>query len=71
MQPRRVAHLRHRHVNAPLLPFPQRYILDRLRDVYCGSVGYEYMHIPDRAQCNWVSPAGCGRPGPSLATGNW
>jgi len=31
-----------------------RYILDRLRDVYCGSVGYEYMHIPDRAQCNWI-----------------
>lgn len=34
--------------------FLQRYILERLTDVYCGSIGYEYMHIPDRDKCNWV-----------------
>jgi 2-oxoglutarate dehydrogenase complex dehydrogenase (E1) component-like enzyme len=31
-----------------------REILSRLRETYCGSVGYEYMHIPDRDKCNWL-----------------
>ena len=22
--------------------------------MYCGSIGYEYMHIPDREKCNWI-----------------
>jgi len=22
--------------------------------VYCGTIGYEYMHIQSRAQCNWI-----------------
>ena len=24
------------------------------RQTYCGTVGYEYMHIPDRDRCNWL-----------------
>ena len=31
-----------------------RQILNRLRDAYCGNIGYEYMHISDRDQCNWL-----------------
>lgn len=31
-----------------------RAILDRLEHAYCGTVGYEYMHIQDRDQCNWL-----------------
>ena len=29
-------------------------LLERLQDVYCGAVGYEYMHIPDAERCNWI-----------------
>ena len=29
-------------------------ILKRLRETYCGNIGYEYMHIQDRDQCNWL-----------------
>lgn len=31
-----------------------REILDRLQETYCGTIGYEYMHIPDTARCNWI-----------------
>ena len=31
-----------------------REILRKLRQAYCGSVGYEYMHIPDRDKCQWL-----------------
>ncbi|CAG9465847.1 unnamed protein product [Pedinophyceae sp. YPF-701] len=31
-----------------------RDILDGLRRTYCGSIGMEYMHIPDRDRCNWI-----------------
>eukprot|EP00887_Chlorella_sp_A99_P003603 scaffold7.g3603.t1 len=31
-----------------------REILTRLKETYCGSIGYEYMHIPDRERCNWL-----------------
>ena len=31
-----------------------REILARLRETYCGPIGYEYMHIPDRDRCNWL-----------------
>eukprot|EP00239_Pterosperma_sp_CCMP1384_P007235 CAMPEP_0197848668 /NCGR_PEP_ID=MMETSP1438-20131217/9557_1 /TAXON_ID=1461541 /ORGANISM="Pterosperma sp., Strain CCMP1384" /LENGTH=974 /DNA_ID=CAMNT_0043461027 /DNA_START=275 /DNA_END=3199 /DNA_ORIENTATION=- len=31
-----------------------RDILKRLKQCYCGSVGYEYMHIADRDKCNWL-----------------
>ncbi|KAG6483235.1 2-oxoglutarate dehydrogenase, mitochondrial-like [Zingiber officinale] len=31
-----------------------RSILERLEQAYCGTVGYEYMHIPDREKCNWL-----------------
>lgn len=31
-----------------------REILTRLRETYCGAIGYEYMHIPDRDRCNWI-----------------
>ncbi|KAF8071292.1 ogdh [Scenedesmus sp. PABB004] len=31
-----------------------REILTRLRETYCGTIGYEYMHIPDRDRCNWL-----------------
>ena len=33
---------------------PLRVILDRLRTTYCGSIGIEYMHIPDPAQKQWL-----------------
>lgn len=29
-------------------------ILSRLEKAYCDTVGYEYMHIPDREKCNWL-----------------
>lgn len=31
-----------------------REVLARLREAYCGAIGYEFMHIPDRARCNWI-----------------
>lgn len=31
-----------------------RNILTRLEQAYCGSIGYEYMHISDREKCNWL-----------------
>ncbi|KAL0540983.1 hypothetical protein IC582_021010 [Cucumis melo] len=31
-----------------------RYIVTRLEQAYCGSIGYEYMHIADREKCNWL-----------------
>lgn len=31
-----------------------RAILTRLEQAYCGSIGYEYMHISDREKCNWL-----------------
>eukprot|EP01124_Arcella_intermedia_P024163 TRINITY_DN4007_c0_g1_i1.p1 TRINITY_DN4007_c0_g1~~TRINITY_DN4007_c0_g1_i1.p1 ORF type:complete len:1016 (-),score=165.40 TRINITY_DN4007_c0_g1_i1:37-3084(-) len=29
-------------------------IIENLERVYCGNVGVEYMHIQDRAKCNWL-----------------
>lgn len=31
-----------------------RQLLTRLKETYCGSIGVEYMHIPDREECNWI-----------------
>ncbi|EFJ04431.1 hypothetical protein SELMODRAFT_138697, partial [Selaginella moellendorffii] len=31
-----------------------RAILKRLEQAYCGTIGYEYMHISDREKCNWL-----------------
>ncbi|KAF7008964.1 hypothetical protein CFC21_023607, partial [Triticum aestivum] len=31
-----------------------RSVLGRLEQAYCGTIGYEYMHIPDREKCNWL-----------------
>ncbi|KAF2580264.1 hypothetical protein F2Q68_00003825 [Brassica cretica] len=31
-----------------------RAILSRLEQAYCGTIGYEYMHIADRDKCNWL-----------------
>ncbi|KAI8146325.1 oxoglutarate dehydrogenase, E1 component [Fennellomyces sp. T-0311] len=31
-----------------------REIIDNLNKTYCGSIGIEYIHIPDRAQCDWI-----------------
>jgi len=31
-----------------------REMLSALKEVYCGPVGYEYMHIQDREKCNWI-----------------
>ncbi|KAI3991516.1 hypothetical protein MKX01_017135 [Papaver californicum] len=31
-----------------------RAILNRLEQAYCGSIGFEYMHIADRDKCNWL-----------------
>ncbi|KAJ0979482.1 hypothetical protein J5N97_014956 [Dioscorea zingiberensis] len=31
-----------------------REILSRFERAYCGTIGYEYMHIPDGERCNWL-----------------
>eukprot|EP01087_Luapelamoeba_hula_P009992 TRINITY_DN2617_c0_g1_i2.p1 TRINITY_DN2617_c0_g1~~TRINITY_DN2617_c0_g1_i2.p1 ORF type:complete len:1337 (+),score=215.61 TRINITY_DN2617_c0_g1_i2:120-4130(+) len=31
-----------------------REVYTRLRETYCGTMGVEYMHIPDRVECNWI-----------------
>lgn len=31
-----------------------RAIIDRLEQAYCGTIGYEYMHISDRGKCYWL-----------------
>eukprot|EP00958_Prasinococcus_capsulatus_P010279 scaffold998_cov411-Prasinococcus_capsulatus_cf.AAC.24 len=31
-----------------------RQIRTRLEETYCGNIGFEYMHIPDRDLCNWL-----------------
>ncbi|KAM0026310.1 putative oxoglutarate dehydrogenase (succinyl-transferring) [Helianthus debilis subsp. tardiflorus] len=31
-----------------------RAITTRLEQAYCGSIGYEYMHIANRDRCNWL-----------------
>jgi 2-oxoglutarate dehydrogenase E1 component len=33
---------------------PLREIISRLRYVYCNHIGLEYMHINDRAKCDWI-----------------
>jgi len=33
---------------------PLRDIIERLRDTYCGSIGYEFMHIQDPEKKDWV-----------------
>lgn len=50
-----------------------REVLQRLRESYCGKIGYEYMHIPDRDRCNWLrerieTPEEVGRSSFSLRT---
>ncbi|KAG0001910.1 2-oxoglutarate dehydrogenase E1 component [Modicella reniformis] len=29
-------------------------IIDHLKAIYCGSIGVEYIHIPDRERCDWI-----------------
>lgn len=29
-------------------------IYQRLKETYCGNIGYEYMHIPSVEKCNWI-----------------
>ncbi|KAF9930823.1 2-oxoglutarate dehydrogenase E1 component, partial [Mortierella alpina] len=31
-----------------------REIVDHLKSIYCGSIGVEYIHIPDRERCDWI-----------------
>jgi len=31
-----------------------RQLYHRLKEIYCGHIGYEYMHIPDVEKCNWL-----------------
>jgi 2-oxoglutarate dehydrogenase E1 component len=33
---------------------PLRDIIERLRDTYCGSIGYEFMHIQDAEKKDWI-----------------
>ncbi|PLW21799.1 hypothetical protein PCANC_02924 [Puccinia coronata f. sp. avenae] len=30
-------------------------IVDRLQDVYCGRIAYEYMHLPNKSEREWLS----------------
>ncbi|KAI9297678.1 2-oxoglutarate dehydrogenase E1 component [Neoconidiobolus thromboides FSU 785] len=29
-------------------------IVEHLKNIYCSSIGYEYQHIPDKTQCDWL-----------------
>ncbi len=29
-------------------------LIESLKKTYCGNVGVEYMHITNRAECNWI-----------------
>ncbi|CAH1762723.1 15254_t:CDS:2 [Entrophospora sp. SA101] len=31
-----------------------REIIDICKEIYCGHIGIEYIHIPDRVQCDWI-----------------
>eukprot|EP00126_Sphaerothecum_destruens_P007128 Sdes_comp19697_c0_seq1m11614 len=31
-----------------------RELIKRLEETYCSTIGFEYMHIYDRDQCNWI-----------------
>ncbi|CAG8631448.1 8003_t:CDS:2 [Acaulospora morrowiae] len=31
-----------------------REIIERCKQIYCGNIGFEYIHIPDRVQCDWI-----------------
>lgn len=31
-----------------------RDLIQAYKNSYCGKIGVEYMHIPDRLQCNWI-----------------
>ncbi|KAG0241728.1 2-oxoglutarate dehydrogenase E1 component, partial [Mortierella polycephala] len=31
-----------------------REIIRDLKSIYCGSIGIEYIHIPDRERCDWI-----------------
>lgn len=35
-------------------PMTVRQVLTALKKSYCDTIGVEYMHIQDRAQCNWL-----------------
>ncbi|KAN0066119.1 hypothetical protein ACQY0O_000213 [Thecaphora frezii] len=29
-------------------------IIDACKQMYCGSIGFQYIHIPDREKCDWL-----------------
>ena len=31
-----------------------RELIDTLESVYCSTIGYEYMHMRSREECNWL-----------------
>jgi 2-oxoglutarate dehydrogenase complex dehydrogenase (E1) component-like enzyme len=31
-----------------------RNIMSRLKETYCSTIGYEYMHIPNTEKCDWI-----------------
>lgn len=35
-------------------PVRIRDLVARLKETYCGTIGFEYMHIMDRQKCNWL-----------------
>jgi hypothetical protein len=35
-------------------PQTLREIVDTLKSAYCGTIGVEFMHIPDMEQANWI-----------------
>jgi len=41
-------------VLASARPQTLKEILDTLQEAYCGSIGVEFMHIPDMEQANWI-----------------
>lgn len=51
------------HIGRPMMkgflgqdrgPITVRQLHKRLKEVYCSTIGFEYMHINSRQQCNWI-----------------
>ncbi|KZT60346.1 2-oxoglutarate dehydrogenase, E1 component [Calocera cornea HHB12733] len=31
-----------------------REIIDKLKEIYCGAIGFQYIHMPSREECDWI-----------------
>ncbi|OQV16966.1 2-oxoglutarate dehydrogenase, mitochondrial [Hypsibius exemplaris] len=42
------------HIGGSEPALPLREIITRLRKIYCGSIGVQYMYMPKREHCEWI-----------------